>query len=78
MPKTTIYSFRLEDKDITGDIAIQVSEQCQECRHFAKYSPSCAAFVDGIPKRILDGKFDHTEKFPGQGNEILFQAIEER
>lgn len=78
MPKTTIYSFRLEDKDVTGDIAIQVSVQCQGCKHFAKYSPSCEAFTEGIPKRILDGKFDHTKKFPGQATDILFEPIEEK
>lgn len=78
MPQTTIYLFRLEDKDVTGDIAIQVSEQCQGCKHFARYSPSCKAFVEGIPKRILDGKFDHTRKFPGQQNNILFTPIEEK
>ncbi len=78
MPETSIYPFRLEDKDITGDIGIQVSEQCQGCKHFALYSPSCKAFVDGIPRKILNGKFDHTRKFPGQTTDILFEAIEEK
>lgn len=76
MPQTSIHPFRLEDKDVTGDIAIQVSVQCQGCKHFALYSPSCEAFIEGIPRRILDGKFDHTKKFPGQQNEILFESIE--
>ena len=78
MPKTSIYPFRLEDKDVTCDIAIQVSEQCQGCKHFALYSPSCTAFIEGIPRKILDGKFDHTKKFPGQTNSILFEALKEK
>lgn len=78
MPKTTLYPFRLEDKNVTGDIAIQVSVQCQGCKHFAKYSPSCAAFVEGIPKNILNGKFDHTRKFSGQDTDILFEPIKEK
>ena len=74
MPKTSLYSFRLEEgKEITGDIAIQLSEQCQECKHFALYSPGCKAFLSGIPRKILDGKFDHRKKFPGQKNDTTFE-----
>lgn len=35
----------------------------------------CKAFLEGIPKKILDGKFDHTKKFPGQDNDLLFEPI---
>lgn len=48
---------------------------CMKCINYMKYL-SCKAFPGGIPKEILDGKFDHTKKFPGQGNEILFEAKE--
>ncbi len=78
MPKTSLYSFRLEEKkNITGDIAIQVSVQCQKCKHFDSYSPSCKAFPKGIPRKILDGKFDHRKKFPGQDNNIVFEKRKE-
>ena len=77
MPETSIRPFRVEDGNIIGDIAIQVSEQCQNCRHFALYSPSCGAFPDGIPRNILDGDFDHTKLHPDQGNDILFEQITE-
>lgn len=76
MPETSIYPFRLEDRNIKGDIAIQVSEQCQDCEHFALYSPSCKAFPEGIPRNILDGDFDHTKIHPDQDNDILFEPIE--
>ena len=77
MPETSLYRFRVEDRNIIGDIAIQVSEQCQECKHFVLYSPSCKAFSEGIPKDILDGEFDHTEKYSDQDNDIVFEPKED-
>ena len=34
----------------------------------------CKAFVDGVPKDISVGNFDHTKKHPKQKNDILFEA----
>jgi len=65
MSETTLYPFRVEDKKVTGDIAIQVSELCQKCKHFNLYSPSCKAFPKGIPEEILNGEVDHTEPYLG-------------
>ena len=48
-----------------------------KCVNYIKYL-SCKAFVEGIPEDILNGKFDHTRKFPGQTTDILFEAIEEK
>ena len=70
---TEIYPFRIEDNDVVGDIAIPVSLQCQKCKHFAEFSPSCKAFSEGIPKKILDGDFNHIKKYPGQNNNIVFK-----
>ena len=77
MPKTSFYQFRVEDNHIVGDLAFQVSTQCQECKHFDLYSPSCKAFPKGIPEGILNGKFDHTEKYPDQDNDITFEERKE-
>jgi len=38
----------------------------------------CKAFPDGIPEDILLGNFDHTKKFPGQKNDIVFEPIEKQ
>ncbi|MFC1567471.1 hypothetical protein ACFL3R_01370 [Thermodesulfobacteriota bacterium] len=73
MPKTSLYHFRVEDGDTIGHIAIQVSEQCQQCKHFGLYSPSCKAFPDGIPEKILSGEIDHNKPLPDQDNEIVFE-----
>jgi len=37
----------------------------------------CPAFPAGIPEQILTGKFDHTRKYPGQQNDILYEPIKE-
>jgi len=77
MPKTSFYQFRVEDNHIVGDLAFQVSTQCQECKHFDLYSPSCKAFPNGIIENILNGSFDHTKKHSDQGNDIVFEKREE-
>jgi len=35
----------------------------------------CLAFPEGIPQKIRDGKNDHTEKYPDQENDILFDPV---
>ena len=39
----------------------------------------CLAFPDikGIPEDILSGKHKHKTKYPGQGNDIVFEKIKE-
>ena len=52
---------------------------CGSCKHLIlDRKQRCKAFPEGIPKKILDGKFDHTKKFPDQTTEILFESIEEK
>ena len=63
---------------ISGDTTIYISEQCFECKHIETDSYQiCKAFPEGIPEDILTGEFDHTEKHPGQKNDIVFEPIEE-
>jgi hypothetical protein len=47
---------------------------CLRCRHY-RGRTKCAAFPDGIPERILDGKSDHTRPYPGD-NGIRFESID--
>lgn len=49
------------------------SSQCASCKHFHGLK-SCEAFPDGIPQAILSGEFDHSQKWPDQKNNILFES----
>lgn len=37
---------------------------------------TCMAFPAGIPEDILTGEFDHTKKYQGQENDIVFEAVD--
>lgn len=43
---------------------------CQRCIHY-KHNDTCAAFIDGIPKPILDGDVLHDKPYPNDQG-ILF------
>ena len=51
---------------------------CLSCVHFIMGSgaeddaPVCIAFSDGIPKKILDGTIQHTERLPEQKNDVVW------
>lgn len=51
------------------------SKQCPNCKNFHGLN-TCKAFPDGIPEEILSGQFDHSEKWPDQENNILFDPSE--
>jgi hypothetical protein len=57
------------------DDDIQVSP-CGNCAHKHLGTRTCAAFASYIPAKIIDGKNDHTEPFPGD-NGIRFEAIQD-
>lgn len=40
---------------------------CSHCVHIYPDSVTCRAFPSGIPLDILDGNFDHTVGFEGDG-----------
>lgn len=41
-----------------------ISFQCAMCEHY-DFGGVCEAFPEGIPKKILTGKHDHTEPYKG-------------
>ena len=49
---------------ITGDVPIEMSEQCAVCKHIIE-ALRCRAFPEGVPEDILNGKFDHTQPHRG-------------
>lgn len=52
------------------------SNQCLECKNYWGIN-HCHAFPDDpIPEKILTGEFDHSKKYPGQKNDIVFEPIQ--
>jgi hypothetical protein len=46
---------------------------CSRCKH-KLYEWGCKAYLDGIPRDILDGTVDHRENVPGD-NGIKFEEV---
>jgi len=55
-----------------ADVGVNISVQCLACKHLGK-PLTCKAFPKGIPKKILDGKIDHSTPIPDQDNDIIFE-----
>jgi hypothetical protein len=55
----------IKEEDLFADIGVILSIQCIECKHFGKKPITCLAFPKGIPKKILDGKFNHVKPYKG-------------
>lgn len=62
--------------DKNHDIPIY-PKQCVKCKHLSSEKPqTCKAFPDGIPRKILLGKHNHKNYFPGDRG-IRFEPLEE-
>ena len=68
--KLTLVPVRQDGK--LADMGVDMSVQCLACKHLGK-PLTCRAFPKGIPKKILDGKIDHSKPIPDQGNDIVFE-----
>ena len=55
-----------------ADMGVDMSVQCLACKHLGK-PLTCKAFPKGIPKKILNGKVDHSKPIPDQDNDIVFE-----
>jgi len=60
---------------VVGDTIIAMSVQCLSCRHLHNNMTTCKAFPDGIPSKILLGRWDHIESFKND-NGIRFEKVE--
>ena len=49
---------------------------CFSCKHFNRGDIGCTAFPEGIPNEITSGENDHSTPLPDQGNDIVFEAVE--
>ena len=64
--------------DIIGNNEPLVEIACRTCKHYHRNNSnvfSCNAFFE-IPDIILLGENDHTSPLPDQGNDIVFEAVE--
>ena len=50
---------------------------CFKCKHFNLSGTGCNAFSEGIPSEITSGENNHSKPLKGQGNDIVFEPIEE-
>jgi len=50
--------------------------KCHRCKYKFKDAIGCKAFPAGIPEKILEGKFSHKKKYPGQLNNVVFEPID--
>ena len=59
---------------------IGVKPICEDCKHFFRKEPgySCEAYPLGIHPDIIYGMTDHDKPLPLQGNDIVFEPIEEQ
>jgi hypothetical protein len=42
-----------------------INIQCQKCVWRFRGTLTCAAFPDGIPEEVLEGKIDHSKPYKG-------------
>ena len=50
---------------------------CFKCKHFREFQGGCNAFPEGIPDEITSGENEHSKPLEGQGNDIVFEPIDE-
>lgn len=50
---------------------------CYSCKNYI-VGNKCLAFVDGIPKEIINGMNNHKKPLPNQGNDIVFEEEKEQ
>jgi hypothetical protein len=55
------------------ELQMRIVGFCHRCTHRTSVL-NCTAFPDGIPSDILAGRFIHTRRWPGQTNDIVFEA----
>jgi len=54
---------------------ISDSEKCRSCANYL-FDLTCLAFQT-IPTEILTGEIEHDTPLPNQGNEIVFEPLDE-
>lgn len=47
---------------------------CVICKNYLDEG-TCLAFPNGIPQEILTGEGNHAEPLPGQGNNFVFEEL---
>lgn len=51
---------------------------CFNCKHFRLFEQGCDAFPNGIPDVITIGDNKHQKPLPNQGNNIVFEELNEQ
>ena len=61
--------------DMKYGIPVNSMRQCTTCKNIFEGTTNCKAFPQGIPEELLEGKWDHTEPYPGD-NGILYDPVD--
>ena len=67
--KMSAYEIDMKYGDMTP-----IAPQCNSCKNVITWK-NCKAFPQGIPEELLEGKWDHTEPYPGD-NGILYDPVD--
>jgi hypothetical protein len=57
---------------------IYVEPICLRCKNYNMQTSTCRAFTDHIPDEIYQGSNKHSKPLPGQGNDIVFEPINDK
>ena len=64
----------MNDDRFHWDDARLLQSPCPRCLHKHRNAATCAAFPNGIPPEILNGRHDHRTHYPGDKG-ILFEEL---
>ena len=63
-----MHTHRAHVKTTRPETHAALTAQCQRCMFWMAGTARCVAFPRGIPSDIADGRFNHSQSYPGDGD----------